>query len=89
MAMVAVNRIIVGEERVIRHPGSKVAACESELLRNLISAVMVIANATGIEIADDRHRLRTAGLHQIVQNPIDDRFVKRSFVAIRPKVKLE
>ena len=45
--------------------------------------------AADVEITDDSHRFGAAGLHKIVQNSVDDRFVKRSFVAVGPKVKLE
>jgi len=47
-------------------------------------------NATAdVEITDDSHCFGAASLHKIVQNSVDDLFVKRSFVAIGPKVKLE
>ena len=45
--------------------------------------------AANVEITDDSHCFGAAGLHKIVQNPVDNRFVERSFIAIGPKVKLE
>jgi hypothetical protein len=42
-----------------------------------------------VEITDDRHGLRAAGLHKVIQNSVDNRFVKRSFVAVGPQVKLK
>ena len=45
--------------------------------------------AANIEVADDCDRLWAAGLYKIVQNPVDNRFVKHSFVAIRPEIKLK
>jgi hypothetical protein len=45
--------------------------------------------AADVEITDDGHRFGAAGLHEIVQNLVNDRFMERPFVTIRPKVKLE
>ena len=40
--------------------------------------------AAHVEVADHRHLARPARLHQIVENLIDHRLMKRAFVAIGP-----
>jgi hypothetical protein len=47
-------------------------------------------NATAdIEIADDGHLARLAGLNEIVENLVDHGFVESAFVAIGPQIELQ
>lgn len=45
--------------------------------------------AANIEIADDGHFARLAGLNQIVENLVDHGFVESTFVAIGPQIELQ
>ena len=45
--------------------------------------------AADIEIADDDHLARLAGLNQIVENLVDHGFVESAFVAIGPQIELQ
>jgi hypothetical protein len=45
--------------------------------------------AADIEIADDGHLARLAGLNEIVENLVDHGFVESAFVAIGPQIELQ
>jgi hypothetical protein len=45
--------------------------------------------AADIEIADDDHLARLAGLNEIVENLVDHGFVESAFVAIGPQIELQ
>lgn len=45
--------------------------------------------APDIEVADDGHRLWPARLHQVIEDLIDHRLVKRPLITVGPEIKFE
>ena len=48
-----------------------------------------VDSTADVEVAGHSHLSRPADLYEVVENPIDDRLVESSLIAIRPEIELE